>query len=245
MVKKRMTHMVIIFIIFVVIWITTSYKLPVIYKEDYVVKYSEQLGKVFGGRFSIGECRTVSGIKDPEGPKYYYRYYEWDISYEDAYGNTHNEVLTNNERFGTQVFWWMRHQIEQYYCDLFINRFQVNSENMLCYCLLCRPETDTVDNEIVNAFFEKTVSEIENGDSNICLTKLGSNEFFSKYPMYLDIYLFYNSTDIANGIDTIHMKIESTLQKIIELSNGSCNLFIRVKNIDNKEIKYKNKIYNI
>lgn len=236
--KKRMMCIIIFISIIAVLWITTSYKLPVIYKEDFAVKYSEQLDKIFDGSYSISACRTVSGIRDPEGLKYYYRYYEWDISYEDIYGNAHNVILSNKDRFETQVYWWMLDQIEQYYYDNFLEHTKLRNGSLSCFCMVCKPETENQSQkeaeQIIHSFFEKMFSEIDSG-CGICLTTLFADEVFSKYPVLLKVYCKTDPGQSFENEEADKLQIENMISDIIEFSGGSCNLYVQI-GFDNGEV---------
>ena len=232
MVKSRIMSIVIILLsIIAVLWITTSYTLPAIYKEDYSIKYREQLDKIFDGSYIIGERRTVSGIREPEGRNYYYRYYEWDIVYEDVYGNKHSVVLSNKDKFETQVYWWMLAQIKQYYSDTFLEPKKGKDVAASCYCMVCKPEIKNQSQmeaeQTIHLFFEEMFSEI-GGDSGICLTTLQADDVFSEYPVFLEIYYTTNPGQSFENEEADKLQIENMISDIVEFSGGSCNLYVQI-----------------
>ena len=227
--KLKTILIAILIFIFFVLWAASTYTVPDIHKEDYSIKYSEQLNKLFDGSYTISNRRTVSGIRNPEGPKYYYRYYEWDISYKDIYGNSHNVTLSNKERFGRQVYCWMIEQIKQYYFSSFFEELNLGTSLAFTYGTT-QPNSSSKEmgeaEEINTQYCQKLFENIEQGKSKICLYNFDYANAFNELMIYFHISISVDPVTFEKPIDFVIAQIEETISTISDYTGEKYNLYI-------------------
>lgn len=239
--------------VLVIFILLSSYTTPKIYKSDYAELYSEQLSKLFDSHYTIGKRKTISGIRNPEGKKYYYRYYEWDIEYNDKYGYTYCFPLNNAYySFENQVFEQYKNQVAEYYKRVYLDNFldraengELNIDSLSCnFRAVSSSAVESNYNEKLENVLSDTLLDIKSSCADFSLYSIDYEDVFSYYPMYLYIKIYVDENCDKSDVETMIDGVNSLINLISRETNETCNMVVMLRD-KGIETEYTNSINNV
>lgn len=170
-----------------------------VYTEDFPTVYQDELKAIFGD-YTLGE-RKETHI---EGLEYFIKeqynrsvdYYEWEITYTDACGQTMTRTMHNRWSFYVQQVEWLKEQIqEHFWTNCVVPHFGEWMEQgsigigSYCFCFIGRISTSWY-NEETRGYLEigdQYWENLQKRTDPIPMHALSYPEIFDRYPIELCI----------------------------------------------------------
>ena len=166
-----------------------------VYTEDFPTVYQDELKAIFGD-YTIGE-RKETHI---EGLEYFIKeqynrsvdFYEWEITYTDACGQTMTRTMHNRWSFYVQQVEWLKEQIqEHFWTNYVVPNFDglMDPERGWCFCFIGRISGEWHDEETHTylKIGEQYLENLKKSTDPIPLYALSYPEIFDRYPIELSI----------------------------------------------------------
>lgn len=223
-------------------------KKEIIYNDQIPEICHRQLQNCFGKEYSLSEgvAKEEHFVDEFESVNVITHYTEWELTYEDAAGQSRRFVFNNHiGRKSTREH--MEDSIENYFCDLVRQSYQQRFwDKTIARIPGCRindsvlyfqryrlfsmpdiPETSTMFNERLHY----SLSE------NICFPQLQYDTVFQEFPYLLNMYLYvtYQSSDEAEH-EKQCLEVETFLREMIDemaqYTNHTLNATVSVTMMD-------------
>lgn len=170
-----------------------------VYTDDYPTLYADELRAIFGD-YTLGE-RKETHI---EGLEYFIKeqynrsvdFYEWEITYTDACGQTMTRTMHNRWSFYVQQVEWLKDQIEEHFWSNYVVRYfddlmDPDSFGLgsYCFCFIGRISSGWY-NEETYAYLEigeAYLEDLKKRTDPIPLYALSYPEIFDRYPIKLSV----------------------------------------------------------
>lgn len=203
--------------------------------DDYPSLYTDELNVVFGDH-TLSE-RTEKHIEGEVCSCGYHRdeidYYEWTVTYTDAYGQTMQCRLNNYESLPSQLFDWLEDQIEAHFYTNYIERYfegRLRVDSSYCFCFIGRVCSGwRGNNEEERMHVETCIAWEENARANgplISLASLDYAEVFDLYPILLSINVKLDDKDFdsdrwaSNYDESVSLLNEMSARMSDEIGDG-------------------------
>ena len=167
-----------------------------VYTDDYPTVYQEKLKEIFGD-YTLGE-RIEQHSEGEDCSCGYHRdtldWYEWQIIYRDACGQTMTCTLDNMHSIYRQQTEWMKEQIQSHFWTNDVEpQFDglMEEQGSYCFCFIGRISSSWYNEEtrayldIGNAYLEN----LQNREEPIPLYRLTYREIFDRYPIRLSVWV--------------------------------------------------------
>lgn len=165
-----------------------------VYTDDYPTVYQEELKEIFGD-YTLGE-RIEQHSEGEDCSCGYHRdtldWYEWQITYRDACGQTMTCTMNNYQTLYYQQYEWIEDQIETHFFTGYVERYYDGllwGRGSHCFCSL---------GDFVNSYSNKGEESpmeigkayrknLEQSEERVPLYALTYSELFARYPIMLSI----------------------------------------------------------
>lgn len=215
-----------------------------VYTDDYPTLYQNELKEIFGD-YTLGERKEqhVDGEEYcPHWTQDELDYYEWEITYRDACGQTMTRTMNNMHSFSYQQIEWLKDQIEEHfwtnyvvpyfgewmeqgsigigsYCFCFIGRISASFYNEETYKYL----------EIGDQYWEN----LQNSTDLIPMHALSYPEIFDRYPIELCVNVRLSEDGVEEAewperFTTAKARLDQMVAKITEEIGSELNLYASV-----------------
>lgn len=165
-----------------------------VYTDDYPTLYESELREIFGD-YTLSErvekhvdgeecgCGWVQDELD---------YYEWEITYRDACGQTMTCTMNNMRTLSYQQYEWLEDQIGTHFFTGYVERYfdeLLWERGSYCFCFLgdfCN-ETTTQEHRNRHDITRAYRKNLEESKETVPLYALTYSELFARYPIMLSI----------------------------------------------------------
>ena len=167
-----------------------------VYTDDYPTVYQEELKEIFGD-YTLGE-RIEQHSEGEDCSCGYHRdtldWYEWQITYRDACGQTMTCTMNNYQTLYYQQYEWIEDQIETHFFTGYVERYYDGllwGRGSYCFCSL---------GDFVNSYSNKgeesrmEIGEayrknLEQSEERVPLYALSYSDLLDRYPIVLSIFV--------------------------------------------------------
>lgn len=240
-----------------------------VYEEDYASIYSEEIKIVFGPSCIVGEKKDITYEGESCSCGYHRDtviYNEWEITYQDQYGQTFVQTMDNVDSFEQQQIDWMINQMEEHYrANLFKDYFDPDTlegyqpvstyGSNYVYVMYGNHvnsySTDKEEREMKAAeekgveYNIKLLKELSSKENMIHLYELDYSKVYSTYPLKLIVHI----SDCEEGVlleqqreyeQICEGEMDDLVAAIMDEAGGTCNLEFKMQLLYGENIEDEN-----
>jgi hypothetical protein len=215
------------------------------YEEDYTVKYSDVLDKMFSTGWSVTDKaekrESVDGCEHTDTRDI--DYFVWSIEYTDINGTKNEFKLDNHTTLAYQVDNYLTKSIKEYYETEYFDKYygDISVANRGVCVTFPNPPLSTDDDITYDEWdaildsvdsYEKSLAEVENA---VDFSTLNPQKVFEAYP--LNVYLYITLDDVSGDklagnkfVDNefVKKRTEQMLEEISQNTNGCFNVEVSI-----------------